>query len=311
MTDSNQANTNFYLLISTAGAGTTTALDAFGSYGLPQLGNLPCDDLDAAIRHRFAQSNQSGWVFHVDYQRADDTCFKACVETIKQLKSDFSELKIFTLDAPNEILIQRFQQSGKPHPLLGEQADSLQQAIQLDKDRFSELKSLKDFSVDTSSTQPRELRLKIAKVLGIETAADSVDVNIQTFGFKYGIPLDADYVLDMRFIKNPFYIDELRDQTGVDKPVQDYIYAQDDVQTYLDHLSGMMQIMLKKYQQEGKTQVSLAVGCTGGKHRSVCMGLALGDVLKSAFPAYNVKVTHREMFRWPSQTLPKKDKTKK
>lgn len=308
MTGSAQAHPHSYLLISTAGAGTTTALDAFGSYGLPQLGNLPCSELDTMVRFRMKGTSASGWVFHVDYQRADEATFKACVDTIKQLKSDFPTLKIFTLDAPNETLIQRFQKSNKPHPLIGANAntDSLQQAIQLDKDRFSELKTLKDYSVDTSSTQPRELRLKIAKVLGFETAADSVDVNIQTFGFKYGIPLDADYVLDMRFIKNPFYIDDLRDQTGVDKPVQEYIYAQEDVQTYLDHLAGMMQIMLKKYQQEGKTQVSLAVGCTGGKHRSVCMGLALGDILKSAFPSYNVKVTHREMFRWPSQTLPSK-----
>ena len=207
------------------------------------------------------------------------------------------------LDAPEPVLIQRYLDSGKSHRLEGE-CKGVQACVGEEKKRFNPLKALKDFSVDTSTTDKTELRNKVAKILGITVEDQQLTIYITSFGFKYSIPLDAELVFDMRFIKNPFYVPELKAQTGLDKPVQDYIWQQPSVKQFFEQWTGMIDTMLPRYQEEGKTRLSVAVGCTGGKHRSVCMAEALGSHLKTSFPAYNVVVNHREVFRWGSGDAP-------
>lgn len=289
-----------YLILGPAGSGLTTALNAFNDFGYLQAGEVDPAELEAII----ASLGEKHAKLAISVVVPDVTATKKFEETIASLRKAYPGFKVLILDAPEQTLVQRYLDSGKSHRLEGDRdLKGIQQCVAEEKRRFNPLKSLKDYSIDTSTTDKNELHNKVAKILGITVEDQQLTVYITSFGFKYGIPLDSELVFDMRFIKNPFYVDELRPQTGLDAPVCEYIWAQETANTFFKHWSGMIDTMLPAYQQEGKTRLSIGVGCTGGKHRSVCMAEALGKHLKTSFPAYNVVVNHREVFRWASQDI--------
>jgi UPF0042 nucleotide-binding protein len=200
------------------------------------------------------------------------------------------------LDAPEDTLIQRYLKSEKKHAF---ETDGLQLAVAADKKQVAPvLAALKDYSIDTSTTTALELRNKIAKILGQPIENQDFTVYITTFGFKYGAPQDAELMFDMRFMTNPFYDEALRPLTGRDKPVRDFIFNMAHARNFFEKWSVLVADMLPLYQAEGKTRLSIAIGCTGGKHRSVCMAEALAEHLKTYCPTFNVVMTHREMLRW-------------
>lgn len=283
-----------YLILGPHGAGITTALSLYAEFDFLTVANVDPQQLHNTITPLV----QLGKPVAFSIQLSPDTDPAAVISAIQALRQNLPNLKILTLDAPEDVLITRFMDSEKKHAFESAGIDGLQAAIAAEKKLFGPIKELKDYSIDTSTTTPVELRHKIAKILGLPIENQDFTVYITTFGFKYGMPIDAELVFDMRFMTNPFYDESLRPLTGKDKPVRDFIFNLDHARTFFEKWSDLVAQMLPLYQAQGKTRLTIAVGCTGGKHRSVCMAEELAQYLQTNHPTYSIVITHREMLRW-------------
>lgn len=210
---------------------------------------------------------------------------------INDLKRKGYDCKLLYLDADDETLVKRYKETRRQHPL--DNADGLLASIRQERKMLSALYNAADYVIDTSNLSTQDL---LGKLKGIYASADSgqsLEINVTAFGFKYGMPMDADLVFDVRCFPNPFYIDELKHRTGNDKEVQDYVMSFPTSMKFMEKLQDMMSFMIPLYIEEGKVSLSIAIGCTGGKHRSVTMTNKLADYLKSK--DYSVNVTYRDI----------------
>ncbi len=189
------------------------------------------------------------------------------------------------------MLIKRFKETRRRHPLVVE--GRIEDGIVKERTLLEEAKRRADFIIDTSSLLTRELKSEIEKIFIEEKSYDNLIVTVMSFGFKYGIPSDCDLVFDVRFIPNPFYLPELRAKTGNDKEVQDYVMKWDVSKEFLVKLKDMVEFLLPNYVQEGKNQLVIGIGCTGGKHRSVTLANRLFEGLSS--DGYSVNAYHRDI----------------
>jgi UPF0042 nucleotide-binding protein len=283
-----------FLIVGPGGSGLTTALDIYADFGFVTVGGVEPDRILETILPLTQGNAPVAFTLRV----GPSAELPAIVPTINQLKQSLPSLKVLAVDAPEEVLIQRYLRSEKKHAFEIANNAGLQAAIAAEKKFYGPLKDLKDYSIDTSTTTALELRHKIARVLGLPINNQDFTVYINTFGFKYGIPQDAELIFDMRFMTNPFYDESLRPLTGKDKPVRDFIFNLDHARSFFEKWADLIADMLPLYQAQGKTRLTIAVGCTGGKHRSVCMGEELAQYLKQHCPAFNIVITHREMLRW-------------
>jgi UPF0042 nucleotide-binding protein len=290
----NTDKANHFLILGTGGAGVTTALDIYSDFGFLTVAGVDPEQLHNTIVP--LSTGQAPVAFSLRFQPDMDSA--TVVQAILALKQNLPNLKILTLDAPEETLVQRYMKSGKKHAFESDANAGLQVAVAAEKKQFGPIKELKDYSIDTSTTTSVELGHKIARVLGMPIDNQEFTVYINTFGFKYGAPQDAEFIFDMRFMTNPFYDESLRPMTGKDKPVRDFIFNLDHARIFFDKWADLIAEMLPLYQAQGKTRLTLAVGCTGGKHRSVCMGEELAVYLKQHCPTFNIVISHREMLRW-------------
>lgn len=290
-----------FLVLGPAGSGLSSVLDIFSDLGYLTLAGVSAD------------SNQSLGALASLHTAKAPLAFSLRItpglppETagvlLASLRQTLPNLKILRLDAPEETLIQRYLHSQKPHDFESTTVGGLKEAIAAEKQWFSSLAGLpemKDYSIDTSTTTVVELKHKISRILGLPVENREFTVYINTFGFKYGAPQDAELMFDMRFMTNPFYDEALRPLTGRDKPVRDFIFKLDYVSAFFDQWSRLVAELLPRYRAEGKTRLTIAVGCTGGKHRSVCMAEALAHYLGEHCPEFRVILNHREMRRWGS-----------
>jgi UPF0042 nucleotide-binding protein len=214
-------------------------------------------------------------------------------EALAELRALGARTRVLFLEASDDALIRRFDASRRPHPLAD--AERLLEGIQKERALLEELKGRADVVIDTSMLNVHELRDRLVAIFASDTTATSLQVDIVSFGFKHGLPLDADLVFDVRFLPNPHWVDELRPLDGRDEPVRDYVMRQDDAKAYLDELQRLFELTLPAYEREGKAYLSIAVGCTGGRHRSVAMAEALNGVLGEL--GYHPHVRHRDVGR--------------
>lgn len=283
-----------FLVLGPYGSGLTTALNAFGEFGYLTVSGVEPDQVHNTIAPLLSGASPVAFALRL----TPDTDASAVLSALHTLKENLPSLKVLTLDAPEGDLIQRYVRAEKPHPFESLGLQGVEASVRQDKALNTPLKALKDYSIDTSTTTGSELRLKVAKILGRPMDNTSFTVQITTFGFKYGAPQDAELMFDMRFMTNPFYDEALRPLNGRDKPVRDFIFNLPEAEPFFKQWSALICSMLPLYQAQGKTRLSIAVGCTGGKHRSVCMAEALATHLKEYCPAYQVVMTHREMLKW-------------
>lgn len=218
-------------------------------------------------------------------------------DMINQLREQIAELKkknydvlILFLNADDETLVKRYKETRRLHPI--ENPNGLLASIREERKRLSKLLVEADYVIDTSHTTNSELLDEIKEIFASKGSMN-IEINVMSFGFKYGIPLDADLVFDVRCFPNPFYIDELKQKTGNDAEVQNYVMSFPTAVEFMDKLSDMMEFMIPLYIEEGKISLTIAVGCTGGKHRSVTMANKLGERIKEM--GYNVKVSNRDI----------------
>ena len=201
--------------------------------------------------------------------------------------------EILFLEARDETLIKRYKETRRNHPLAG--AGRVEKGIALERQKVGFLKKRANYILDTSRLLTRELKAELSKIFVENREYKNLYITVLSFGFKYGIPNDADLVFDVRFLPNPYYIDELRPQSGNDKPVQEYVMNNELAREFLEKLVDMVQFLMPNYAAEGKHQLVIAIGCTGGKHRSVTIANALYDRLTVTEEDYGLKKEHRDL----------------
>ncbi len=214
-------------------------------------------------------------------------------QAIEKLKEKKLSYQVLFMDASDECLIKRYKETRRTHPLAG--SERVEKGIALERELMAELKKQADYIFDTSQLLTRELRANLEHIFMKGETYSSLMVTILSFGFKYGIPADSDLVFDVRFLPNPYYIDELKVQTGNDAPVRDFVMGFESSQMFLDKLVDMVRFLLPNYIAEGKNQLIISIGCTGGKHRSVTLANALYHALSRDDREYGIKIEHRDI----------------
>jgi UPF0042 nucleotide-binding protein len=272
-----------------SGAGRSTAANALEDLGWYVVDNLPPTVLPEVC----AQARQNG------ISRLAVVLDVRTRSFFEQLPSMFTELtavgtmpEILFLEAADDVIVRRQESVRRPHPLQGD--GRLLDGITRERETIATLRAAADLVIDTSSINIHQLSSRVAHAYG-DAADDALRVTVVSFGFKNGIPVDADLVVDVRFLPNPHWVPELRPQTGLSQPVRDYVLAQDGAEEFLQRLQGLLQVTAKGYITEGKRFATIAIGCTGGKHRSTAMAEEFGRRLREAGMA--TKVLHRDVGR--------------
>ena len=215
-------------------------------------------------------------------------------DVLDQLKDMESSCRMLFLDASPETIIKRYKETRRRHPLSG-RASSLEDAVRREREVMEPVRERADFVIDTSRLSTAKLRGELLRLFGNAEENGGMAVSVTSFGFKYGLPMEADLVLDVRFMPNPFYIEELRPKTGLDIEVSEYVFGFQQTKGYLKRLEDLMTYTLPLYAEEGKAVLVIAVGCTGGHHRSVVVTHALAELIRSQ--GYQVTENHRDISR--------------
>lgn len=218
--------------------------------------------------------------------------FKDILGALDELrKMDFG-YKILFMEAEDKTIIKRYKESRRPHPL-SKNGASVESAIQLEKELIRPIRDMSDYIVNTSHLTIGQLRNELYTLFAEGDPNRGITINVMSFGFKYGMPLDADLVFDVRFLPNPYYIDELRLHSGLDADVRDYIFSFEQTKSFMDKLGDMIEFLIPLYIEEGKYSLTIAIGCTGGHHRSVAVATALGERLRCM--DYNTANINRDL----------------
>ena len=276
-----------------SGGGKSKAASFLGDSGFYIVDNMP-----AAMILKFAEFCAAGGGRYArvalvyDVRTAES--FTELFDVLDKLKSMEGVCRMLFLDASPAAIIKRYKESRRRHPLEKE-VDSLEEAVEKERELMQPVRRRADFVIDTTQLPTSKLRSELLRIFNGEGEQAGMTVSVTSFGFKYGLPLEADLVLDVRFMPNPFYIQELRHQTGLDKPVSDYVFGFQQTQDFLRKVKDLLGFTLPLYAEEGKTGLVIAVGCTGGHHRSVAIAHALTEFIRER--GYPVAEHHRDMER--------------
>ena len=276
-----------------SGAGKSKA----ASY-LEDMGFYIVDNMPAAMILKFAEfcAGGSGRYDRVAlvYDVRTASSFAELFDVLDKLRAMEGAYRMWFLEAEPEVIIKRYKETRRRHPL-ADQTDCLEEAVRRERELMQPVRERADYIIDTSRTSTAQLRGELLRLFGDPEEKGGMTVSVTSFGFKYGLPLDADLVFDVRFMPNPFYIEELRPRTGLDQAVNDYVFSFQQTQDYLKRLKDLLAFSLPLYAEEGKTSLVIAVGCTGGHHRSVAVTHTLAEFIGSQ--GYQVSENHRDMNR--------------
>ena len=209
---------------------------------------------------------------------------------LKELNEMGYKYEILFLDASDETLVKRFKETRRTHPL--SRKGRILTGIQLERDMLSEVRRKADYVIDTSNYSVRDLKEKLKSIYGCNEREGGFIVNVMSFGFKYGIPIDADLVFDVRFLPNPYYIEDMRKLSGNDNKIKEYVTSFEVTRKFIDMVNNMLEFLIPYYIKEGKSQLVVAIGCTGGRHRSVVMANAVYEHLEKN---HNAQFIHRDI----------------
>jgi UPF0042 nucleotide-binding protein len=277
------------LVSGVSGAGKTLALQTLEDIGYFCIDNLPPSMLDA-LRERVVTGQRVAVVVDT---RANEPLEDA-EQTALQMRADGLPLEVLFLDCADEVLIRRFKETRRPHPLATREP-SLPKAIRAERALLAPLKAIADHTLDTTLFKPQDLREAIRQLYADEKARSPLRVRIVSFGFKYGVPADADLVFDVRFLRNPHYVPHLKPKPGTDPAVREYVLSDAETQEFLETMRTFLAYLLPRYEREGKAYLTVGIGCTGGRHRSVVLGEALEQWF--AEQGYRATVEHRDLAR--------------
>ena len=275
-----------------SGSGRSTAIHVLEDLDFYCIDNLPvvlmprflelCDGLGEGI-NRIA--------FGIDLR--ERAFFQDLPGVIDQARRQGHRVEVLFLDAADEVLVRRFSETRRPHPLA--EGGSPVDGIRRERERLAAVRATADRVLDTTAFTVHQLRAELTRDYADYGAQDGMSVFLASFGYKFGLPTDADMVLDVRFLPNPFFVEELRVYSGLDQPVVQYVMDRAETKEFLEHTQSLLRFLLPRYLHEGKTYFTLSVGCTGGRHRSVVLAEEIGSRLAAA--GYRVQVRHRDVAR--------------
>ena len=283
----------FVIISGLSGAGKSKTASFIEDMGFYVVDNMP-----APLIPKFAELCMAG---QGKYQRValvtdirGGHTFDDLFEALSALKEMGCVYKILFVEAAPEAIIKRYKETRRIHPL-SRDGRSLAQAVQAERDALQPVRQRSEYIIDTTALSTAKLRGEVLRLFGDGQVPHAMSINVISFGFKYGIPIEADLVFDVRFLPNPYYITELRSQTGLDEPVRSFVFNYQQTRDFMTHLEDLMNFLLPQYVAEGKTVLVIAVGCTGGQHRSVAVTRALAEFIRRK--GYDASENHRDMTR--------------
>lgn len=279
----------FIIVTGLSGAGKTETTRT-----LEDIGYFCVDNLPPKLIPKFAEACSNGNIEKVALviDIRGGIFFDDLFESLSYLKKNDYKHEILFLDASDEILVKRFKETRRSHPLAPE--GRVINGINEERKKLSEIKKKADIIIDTSKYKIRDLREKVNEYFGENVSVEkNLAITVLSFGFKYGIPVDSDLVFDVRFIPNPFYIPELKQYSGQDQPVKKFVLDQKETQDFISKLKDMLLFLIPNYIKEGKRQLIISIGCTGGRHRSVAIADEIHNILVDN--NFNAKIEHRDI----------------
>ena len=270
---------DFLIITGLSGAGKSRAADV-----LEDLDYYCVDNLPVALMTKFAElciatGGRYEKVALVTDVRAEKG-FDELLKTLDQLKDMNCACRILYMDADVPTIVRRYKETRRPHPL-ARRGGSIEEAVYREMDLLAPIRERADFIVNSSNLTLGQLQSRLFELIAPAGAKRQLEVTVEAFGFKHGIPLDADLVFDVRFLPNPYYLEELRPLTGLDRPVAQYVFDSNDARSFMTKVEDLLDFLLPLYVEEGKLSLLVAVGCTGGRHRSVAIAAALTEYLKA------------------------------
>lgn len=281
----------FVVVTGMSGGGKRTALKMLEDIGFYCVDNLP-EPLVEKFVEVFATPDRAMTKVALGLDVRSDKSRGGVEKTLDMLREKGHSFEILFMDANEQVILRRYKESRRLHPL--SEDGRIEEGIRRERSILEGLRKKADYVIDTSNLLTRELKEELDRIFIKGEEYNSLMINIVSFGFKNGIISDADLVFDVRFLPNPFYIDELKQKTGNDKEVQDYVMSFEEAHSFMDMLTGLINFLIPNYIKEGKYQLVIGIGCTGGKHRSVTLANELYARLKDK-GSYGIKISHRDV----------------
>ena len=283
----------FLIISGLSGAGKSKVASNLEDLGFYCVDNMPVDLIPQLAGVCLATKGRYDRVALVTDVRGGQN-FEALFQSLKELEKSACDYKIVFVEASEETIINRYKETRRKHPLTID-GTSLVDAVRREREILRPVRDRADHIIDTTAFSTSKLRGEIIRLFASEQRERTMAVNVTSFGFKYGVPIDADLVFDVRFLPNPYYIDSMRNLSGLDAPVHEFVMSFTQTNDFLEKLKDMLSFLLPLYTEEGKSLLTIAIGCTGGHHRSVTIASQLGTYIKSR--GYEASVTHRDLSR--------------
>lgn len=281
----------FVVVTGMSGGGKSTALKMLEDAGFYCVDNLPISLVEKFVELISMPNSEISKVALGLDVRADQS-FEDATRTLSELKTKGCKFEILFMDADENVLIKRYKETRRVHPLAAD--GRVEDGVHRERKALQTIRHNADYIIDTTNLLTRELKEELDRIFVENGEYNNLMVTVMSFGFKYGIPADADLVFDVRFLPNPFYIDELKHKTGNDKEVQDYVMSFEETEVFMEKLTDMIHFLIPNYVKEGKYRLVVAIGCTGGKHRSVTLANELYRRMKDK-GNYGLKLYHRDV----------------
>ena len=281
----------FVVVTGMSGGGKSTALKMLEDVGFYCVDNLPVSLVEKFAELVSMPGSEVGKVA-LGLDVRSDQSFEDATKILEKLKSLGTKLEILFMDADEGVLIKRYKETRRVHPLAMDKR--VEDGVRIERRVLENIRRHAEYVIDTSNLVTRELKEELNRIFVEDAAYNSLMVTVMSFGFKHGIPADADLVLDVRFLPNPFYIEELKCKTGNDREVQEYVMGFREAEVFLEKLTDMLEFLIPNYVKEGKNRLVVAIGCTGGQHRSVTLARELYRRMKGR-GGYGCKLYHRDI----------------
>ena len=282
----------FVILTGMSGAGKSTAIKMMEDIGFYCVDNLPIPLLEKFVELSDVQQNSELQKVAVGIDIRNGQALAELRDVLSRIEEAGASYEILFLDAEDSVLVKRYKETRRNHPLSG--GERVDKGIEEERKRLAFLKERADYIIDTSRLLTRELKAELDKIFVQNQDYKNLFITILSFGFKYGIPADSDLVFDVRFLPNPYYVEGLRAKTGNDSEIQEYVLQFNEAHQFMNKLEDMLNFLIPNYITEGKNQLVISIGCTGGKHRSVTLANELYRKL-SGNKEYGLKIEHRDI----------------
>lgn len=279
------------LISGLSGAGKSHAANILEDMGYYCVDNMPVELISKFVEFCLAAGGKYEKVALVTDIRVGDSLDKLS-SALDGIRSTGCEIKVIFLEASTDTIIRRYKETRRPHPLMRE-GEVIDAVIRREREKLEPVKAGSDIVIDTTGKSGNVVRGELGAFLGSSARYSPMAISVLSFGFKYGLPSEADLVFDVRFLPNPFYVDNLRDKTGLDDEVRDYVFSYEATKDFIGYLIPFLEYLIPHYIEEGKSTLTIGIGCTGGRHRSTSIAAHIADCLRDK--GYSPVLTHRDI----------------